>query len=49
VVGDVALVKQCLDIGAQTLLIPMIDTAEHAALMVQAMQYAPVGNPGAPR
>lgn len=43
VVGDVALVKQYLDIGAQTLLIPMVDTAEHAALMVQAMRYAPAG------
>ena len=43
VVGDVALVKQYLDIGAQTLLIPMIDTAEQAALMVQAMRYAPAG------
>jgi 4-hydroxy-2-oxoheptanedioate aldolase len=43
VVGDVALVKQYLDIGAQTLLVPMIDTAEQAALMVQAMRYAPAG------
>ncbi len=43
VVGDVALVKQYLDVGAQTLLIPMIDTPEHAALMVQAMRYAPAG------
>lgn len=43
VVGDVALVKQYLDVGAQTLLIPMIDTAQHAALMVQAMRYAPAG------
>ena len=43
VVGDVALVKQYLDVGAQTLLIPMIDTAEHAALMVKAMRYAPAG------
>lgn len=41
--GDVALVKQYLDIGAQTLLIPMIDTPEHAALMVSAMRYAPEG------
>ncbi len=41
--GDVALVKQYLDIGAQTLLIPMIDTPEHAALMVRAMRYAPAG------
>lgn len=27
VIGDVALIKQLLDIGAQTLLIPMIETA----------------------
>lgn len=41
--GDVALVKQYLDIGAQTLLVPMIDTAEQAKLMVRAMHYAPEG------
>ena len=43
VVGDVALVKQYLDVGAQTLLIPMIDTPEHAAQMVSATRYAPDG------
>ncbi len=43
VIGDVALVKQYLDVGAQTLLVPMIDTAAQAALMVQAMRYAPAG------
>ncbi len=41
--GDVALIKQYLDIGAQTLLVPMIDTPEHAALMVKAMRYPPHG------
>lgn len=41
--ADVALVKQYLDIGAQTLLVPMIDTAEQAALMVKAMRYPPEG------
>jgi 4-hydroxy-2-oxoheptanedioate aldolase len=41
--GDVALVKQQLDIGAQTVLIPMVDTAEQAALMVRAMRYPPEG------
>lgn len=41
--GDVALIKQYLDIGAQTLLVPMVDTAEQAALMVRAMRYAPEG------
>jgi 4-hydroxy-2-oxoheptanedioate aldolase len=30
-VGDTALIKQYLDIGAQTLLVPMVDTAEQAA------------------
>ena len=43
VIGDVALVKQYLDVGAQTLLVPMIDTAAQAALMVKAMRYAPAG------
>ena len=43
--GDVgvALIKQYLDIGAQTLLVPMIDTAEQAALVVAASRYAPAG------
>ena len=43
--GDVgtALIKQYLDIGAQTLLVPMIDTPEQAAQVVAATRYAPVG------
>lgn len=41
--ADVSLVKQYLDVGAQTLLIPMIDTPEQAELMVRAMRYAPEG------
>jgi len=41
--GQVAIVKQLLDIGAQNLLIPMIDTAEQARLMVSAVQYPPKG------
>lgn len=41
--ADVALVKQLLDIGAQTLLIPMIDDAEQARRMVAATRYAPEG------
>ena len=41
--GDVALLKQYLDVGAQTLLLPMIDTAEHAKLMVSATRYPPDG------
>ena len=42
-VGDTALVKQYLDIGAQTILVPMVDTAEQAAHLVQAMRYPPGG------
>jgi 4-hydroxy-2-oxoheptanedioate aldolase len=41
--ANVALVKQYLDIGAQTLLLPMIDTAEQAELMVAATRYPPRG------
>jgi len=41
--GNVALIKQYLDAGAQTLLIPMVETAEQAAQMVAAMRYPPKG------
>jgi 4-hydroxy-2-oxoheptanedioate aldolase len=41
--ADVALVKQYLDIGVQTLLVPMVDTAEQAQLMARAMRYPPEG------
>lgn len=41
--GDVALIKQYLDIGSQSLLVPMIDTPEQAALMVKAVRYPPHG------
>ena len=37
--GAVEAIKQYLDIGAQTLLLPMIETAEQAALMVAATRY----------
>lgn len=43
---DVALVKQLLDIGAQTLLVPMIDDAEQARRMVAATRYPPEGRRG---
>lgn len=42
-VGDVNLIKQVLDGGAQTLLIPMVNTAEQAKQLVAAMRYAPEG------
>ena len=42
-VGDTTLIKQFLDIGAQTLLVPMVDTPEQAAQLVQATRYPPDG------
>ncbi len=41
--GNVALIKQYLDIGAQTLLVPMIDTPEQAELVASAMRCPPEG------
>ncbi|MFY3386794.1 4-hydroxy-2-oxoheptanedioate aldolase [Paracidovorax sp. MALMAid1276] len=41
--GSTALIKQMLDIGAKTLLVPMVDTAEQARAIVAATQYPPLG------
>ena len=41
--GEPALIKQLLDIGVQSLLIPMIESAEQAELMVKAIHYPPRG------
>jgi 4-hydroxy-2-oxoheptanedioate aldolase len=41
--GDVQVIKQLLDIGAQTLLVPMVESAEQARLLVSAMRYPPAG------
>lgn len=38
-----ALIKQYLDLGLQTLLVPMVDTPQQAAQLVQAMRYPPAG------
>lgn len=38
-----ALIKRYLDIGAQTLLVPMVDTAQQAADIVAATRYPPRG------
>jgi len=40
---DVAVIKQYLDIGVQTLLVPMVETAEQAARIVAATRYPPAG------
>lgn len=41
--GNQALIKQYLDLGAQTLLIPMVETAQQAQDLVSFMRYPPVG------
>lgn len=40
------MIKQVLDIGAQTILVPMVETAEQAAGIVAASRYAPAGKRG---
>lgn len=42
-IGAVHYIKQYLDLGVQTLLIPMVDTAEQAREIVAAVQYPPGG------
>ncbi len=38
-----AVIKQYLDLGLQTLLVPMVDTAQQAADIVRAVRYPPFG------
>ncbi|NDW05910.1 4-hydroxy-2-oxoheptanedioate aldolase [Jiella pacifica] len=42
-IGETYLIKQMLDIGAQTLLIPMVESAEQARQLVRATRYPPDG------
>lgn len=41
--NDVVMIKQYLDIGAQTLLLPYVQSAEEAAAAVRATRYPPEG------
>jgi 4-hydroxy-2-oxoheptanedioate aldolase len=41
--ADDALIKQVLDIGATTLLVPMVESAEQARQIVRATRYPPLG------
>jgi 4-hydroxy-2-oxoheptanedioate aldolase len=41
--GDTALIKQLLDIGVQSLMVPMVESAEQARALVRAMRYPPQG------
>jgi 4-hydroxy-2-oxoheptanedioate aldolase len=38
-----AMIKQVLDVGIQTLLVPMVETAEQARELVRCMRYPPQG------
>ncbi|MBI4989567.1 MAG: HpcH/HpaI aldolase/citrate lyase family protein [Rhodocyclales bacterium] len=44
--NDMVWVKRVLDLGAQTLLIPFVQTAEEAAQAVSYMRYPPAGRRG---
>ena len=41
--NDPVLIKKLLDVGAQTLLVPFVQTVEEAKAAVAAMRYAPAG------
>ena len=41
--GDVVVIKQLLDIGVESLLVPMVETPEQAARVVEAVHYPPRG------
>jgi 4-hydroxy-2-oxoheptanedioate aldolase len=41
--NDMVTIKRVLDVGAQTLLIPMVDTPEQAREAVSSMRYPPAG------
>ncbi|ABF62435.1 2-dehydro-3-deoxyglucarate aldolase (plasmid) [Ruegeria sp. TM1040] len=45
-IGEAWIIKQVLDAGAQTVLVPMVETAEQAAELVRACHYPPHGTRG---
>jgi len=42
-VGERTIIKQVLDLGAQNILVPMVNSAQEARELVQAMHYPPRG------
>ena len=42
-VGETYMIKQLLDMGAQNILIPIVETAEQAKRLVEAVRYPPRG------
>ena len=45
-IGEAWLLKQILDIGAQTILVPMVESGKQANAMVRAVRYPPHGMRG---
>ena len=45
-IGETAIIKQILDAGVQSLLIPMVESANEAHELVAAVRYPPVGKRG---
>lgn len=45
-VGETWMIKQMLEIGAQSILVPMVETAEQARDMLKACRYPPHGTRG---
>lgn len=43
---DPVTIRQVLDLGAQTIMVPMVDTAQQAATIVRAARYPPEGERG---
>ena len=41
--GEAWMIKQYLDLGFQTLLVPLVDNADQAAALVRAVRYPPAG------
>jgi 4-hydroxy-2-oxoheptanedioate aldolase len=45
-IGESWIIKQVLDLGAQSILVPMVETAEQARTLVRAVRYPPQGMRG---
>lgn len=44
--GDPVIIKQMMDIGVQTILVPMVETVDEARRLASAMRYPPKGTRG---
>lgn len=45
-IGETWIIKQVLDLGVQTILVPIVETADQARELVKACQYPPKGTRG---